>query len=160
MVSGKRRPFTVTLLYILHLFLGVGALFGGGAMVIDPSGELVSIPTSMLVRSPFSDFFVPGILLFIIFGLLPLFVVYGLIKRPQWRWVDALNPFKKLNSFWALSLYIGFGQIIWITVQTYMLNSVAIIHLIYISLGLFIQAVTLLPSVQGYFLLDGDLQKR
>lgn len=156
----KGRPGTVTWLYILLIFLGVGALGGGGALVIDPSGDLMKMPTSMLERSPFSDFLFPGILLFIVFGLLPLFVVYGLIKRPQWHLVERLNPFKKLYSFWALSLYIGFGQIIWITVQTYMLNSVAIIHLIYMSLGLLIQAVTILPSVQSYFSLDGGTERR
>lgn len=52
----KEIPFTVTLLYILHIFLGVGALAGGGSMVIDPSGDLIHMPTSMLERSPFSDF--------------------------------------------------------------------------------------------------------
>jgi hypothetical protein len=156
----KRRPGTVTWLYILHIFLGVGALGGGGALAIDPSGDLMKMPTSMLERSPFSDFLIPGILLLIVFGLLPLLVVYGLIKRPQWHLVERLNPFKKLYSFWALSLYIGFGQIIWITVQTYMLNSVATIHLIYMSLGLLIQAVTLLPSVQCYFSLDGGSERR
>ncbi|MNO63841.1 hypothetical protein D3C76_545580 [compost metagenome] len=156
----KTRPVAVTWLYILLIFLGVGALAGGGAMVIDPSGDLIHIPTSMMKRSPFSDFLIPGSLLFIVFGVLPLLVVYGLIKRPQWGLVKRLNPFKKLYSFWAWSLYIGFGQIIWITVQTYMLNSVAIVHLIYISLGLLIQAVTLLPSVQSYFSLDGGSERR
>lgn len=160
MEPTKRRPFTVTLLYILHIFLGVGALAGGGSMVIDPSGDLIHMPTSMLERSPFSDFLIPGILLFIVFGILPLFVFYGLIKRLELRWVNTLNPFKKLYSFWALSLYIGFGLIIWIMVQTYMLNSVAIIHLIYMSLGLLIQVFTLLPSVQSYFLLDGGTERR
>lgn len=61
MEPTKRRPFTVTLLYILHIFLGVGALAGGGSMVIDPSGDLIHMPTSMLERSPFSDFLIPGI---------------------------------------------------------------------------------------------------
>lgn len=160
MVQTKSRPFAVTLLYILLIFLGVGATGGGGVLVVDPSGELMKMPTSMLVRSPFSDFLIPGILLLIIFGLLPLLVLYGLIQRPQWAWADALNPFKVIYSFWALSLYIGFGQIIWIMVQTYMLNSVGIIHLIYMSLGLLIQAVTLLPSVQRYYLLDEDVKRR
>ncbi|WP_254848739.1 hypothetical protein [Paenibacillus odorifer] len=129
-------------------------------MVIDPSGDLIHIPTSMLERSPFSDFLIPGILLFIVFGILPMLVLYGLIKRPEWHWVNTLNPFKKLYSFWALSLYIGFGLIIWIMVQTYMLDSVVIIHLVYMSLGLLIQAVTLLPSVQSYFLLDDGTERR
>lgn len=159
-MQTKGRPVAVTLLYILLVFLGVGAIGGGGMLVVDPSGDLMKMPTSMLVRSPFSDFLIPGILLLIIFGLVPLLILYGLFKRPQWRWADALNPFKELYSFWALSLYIGFGQIIWIMVQTYMLNSVSIVHLVYVSLGLLIQAVTLLPSVQRYFLLDGGRERR
>lgn len=160
MKAIKRRPFAVTLLYVLLIFLGVGALAGGGALVIDPSGEMIKMPISLLERSPFSDFLFPGILLFSVFGILPLVVVYGLVKRPQWRVVNGLNPFKKIYSFWAFSLYIGFGQIIWIMVQTYMLNSVAIIHLIYMSVGILIQAVTLLPSVQCYFLLDEGSERR
>lgn len=160
MVQTKGRPFAVTLLYILLIFLGVGAVGGGGVLIVDPSGDLLKMPTSLLVRSPFSDFLIPGILLLVIFGLFPLLVFYGLITRPQWAWADALNPFKAIYSFWALSLYVGFGQIIWITVQTYMLNSVAIVHLVYMSLGLLIQAVTLLPSVQRYFLLDGGAERR
>lgn len=160
MMQAKGRPFAVYLLYFLQLFLGLGAIFGGGALVIDPSGDLIRIPVSLLERSPFSDFLVPGILLLVVFGIIPLIVFYGLLKRPQWSWANILNPFKELHSFWALSLYIGFGQIIWIMVQTYMLNSVSAIHLIYMSLGLLIQVVTLLPSVQRYFLLDGNRERR
>lgn len=160
MIQTKERPFAVTLLYILLIFLGVGAIVGGGMLIVDPSGDLMKMPTSLLVRSPFSDFLIPGILLLVIFGLFPLLVFYALIKRPQWAWADTLNPFKAIYSFWALSLYVGFGQIIWIMVQTYMLNSVGIVHLIYMSLGLLIQAVTLLPSVQRYFLLDEGAERR
>jgi hypothetical protein len=160
MKPTKGRPFAVTLLYILLIFLGIGAIGGGSVLVIDPSGDLIKMPTSMLERSPFSDFLFPGILLLIVFGVLPLLVVYGLLKRPKWIWVNTLNPFKEIYSFWALALYIGFGQIIWIMVQTYMLNSVAVVHLVYMSLGILIQVVTLLPSVQRYFLLDGGSERR
>ncbi|MFD2882310.1 hypothetical protein ACFTAO_51165 [Paenibacillus rhizoplanae] len=55
----------------------------------------------------------------------------------------------------AFSLYIGFGQIIWIMVQTFMWNRVSLIHVFYMSLGMLIQIVTLLPEVQRYFMLDG-----
>lgn len=149
------RPGTVILLYILQAFLGVGAVGGGLMLLIDPSGEMMGMPTSVLERSPFDSFIVPGILLFLVFGVLPLLVLYGLYKKPDWGWAAPLNPFKPLHSAWTFSLYIGFGQIIWIMVETYMMNAVSMVHVFYTSLGLLIQAVTLLPQVQKYFMLDG-----
>lgn len=153
-VQSGRRPFAVNMLYGLQTFLGLGALVGGGMLVADPSGELIQIPVSMLQRSPFFDFLVPGLLLFTVFGLFPLLALYSMICRPEIRWANVLNPFKSLHSSWALSLYTGFGLIIWIMVQTYILNTVHIIHVVYMSFGLLIQIFTLWPSVQRYFILD------
>ncbi|WP_229522112.1 hypothetical protein [Paenibacillus monticola] len=155
MIHRQERPFTVTFLYILQAFLSVGAIGGGLALLVDPSGDMMGIPSSVLESTIFPDFLIPGILLLVVFGLLPLLILYSLIKRPQWKWADRLNPFKELHSSWALSLYIGFGQIIWIMVQTYMMNAVSIVHVFYTCLGLLIQAITLLPSVQKFFVLDG-----
>ncbi|MDQ0196216.1 hypothetical protein [Paenibacillus wynnii] len=155
-----KRPVAVTLLYILQAFLGLGAIGGGLVLIIDPSGEMIGMPVSILERSPFSNFLLPGILLMLVFGLLPMLVLYGLTKRPEWKFADRLNPFKDLHSSWALSLYIGFGQIIWIMVETYMVNAVEVIHVFYMSLGLLIQVVTLLPVVQRYFVLDDAAERR
>ncbi|MDT3428148.1 hypothetical protein J2Z22_003739 [Paenibacillus forsythiae] len=147
-----KRPSAVLFLYVLQIFLGVGAIFGGLALIIDPSGSLMGMPAdSVLRRSPFSSFLFPGILLLGVFGLFPLWVLYGMVKRPRWAWADALNPFKELHSAWTLSLYVGFGQIIWIMVETYIMNAVSLVHVFYMSLGLLIQIVTLLPSVQRFF---------
>ncbi|MFF2019155.1 hypothetical protein [Paenibacillus sp. NPDC058177] len=158
--SGGKRPPSVVMLYILQVFLGVGAVAGGGALVADPGGGLLGMPLTLLERSPFSDFLVPGLLLFTVFGLFPLLVLYSMIRRPQWRWAEALNPFRTLHSSWAFSLYVGFGLIIWIMVQTYILNAVHWIHILYMSLGLLIQVVTLWPPVQRYFMLDYRTERR
>lgn len=158
MLSHK-KPGTVILLYILQAFLGLGAVAGGLLLLADPSGEMIGMPASVLERSPFSSFVIPGILLLLIFGFLPLLVLYGLYKKPQWTRAYALTPFKALHAAWTFSLYIGFGQIIWIMVQTYMMDTVNIVHVFYMSLGLLIQIVTLLPPVQRYFMLDGRAER-
>ena len=155
-----KRPIAVLLLYILQAFLGLGALGGGIVLIIDPSGDLIGMPLSMLEKGPFTNFLLPGILLFVVFGLLPMLVLYGLVQRPEWKFADRLNPFKELHHSWAFSLYIGFGQIIWIMVETYIMNAVGIVHVFYMSLGLFIQIVTLLPVVQRYFMLDDAAERR
>lgn len=160
MTLKETRPGAVIILYVLQAFLGLGAIAGGLGLLSDPSGRMMGMSSSVLERSPFSDFLIPGLLLLLIFGFLPLLVLYGLFKKPDWSWAASLTPFKTLHSAWSLSLYVGFGQIIWIMVQTYMMNAVAIVHVFYMSLGMLIQLFTLLPSVQRYFVLDGCEQRR
>ncbi len=50
----------------------MGALFGGAVLVAGPDGHLLGMPQSLLASSPFTDFLIPGLLLFVALGLLPL----------------------------------------------------------------------------------------
>ena len=69
------------ILLILLAFLGLGAIFGGGVLIISPSGELFGMPLSMLANSPFNNFLVPGIILFTVLGIAPVGVTIALIKN-------------------------------------------------------------------------------
>lgn len=149
--SKPRRPFACTLLILLQLLLGIGALFGGGGLILDPSGELIQMPFSILEHTPFDSFLVPGIILFTVLGILPLIISFGLITKKEWKAADRLNLFRDRHWSWSFSLYIGFVLIGWITIQMYMINGVALLHVIYIFWGLVIQVVTLLPGVQRYY---------
>ncbi|MNP17785.1 hypothetical protein D3C76_1102280 [compost metagenome] len=139
------------LLISLQLFLGLGAIFGGLAFIMDPSGEILKIPTTLLERSPFNNFLIPGIILFVVLGLFPIMISLALMKKWHWALGEQLNVFKDRHWSWTFSLYSGFAIIIWISVQVYMLNSVSLVHLFYIALGLIIQGSTLLPSVQDIY---------
>jgi hypothetical protein len=51
----------------LFAFLGLSAIGGGGTLIIYPSGKpLGGLPISILERSPFNDFLVQGIILFVV----------------------------------------------------------------------------------------------
>ena len=52
----------------LHFFVGVGAVFGGLAAVTDPIAPL-GIPAETLGNGPFTDFFIPGLVLLVVLGL-------------------------------------------------------------------------------------------
>jgi hypothetical protein len=56
----------------LEVFLSVGALGGGAALILGPRGEILPLPLSALKSSPFDSYFVPGLILFGILGLGPL----------------------------------------------------------------------------------------
>jgi hypothetical protein len=55
--------------FVLLLVNGLGALYGGFLLMVDPSGSKMQMPLSYLEHSPFSNYLIPGIILFIVNGL-------------------------------------------------------------------------------------------
>ncbi|PLR84374.1 hypothetical protein CVD25_22180 [Bacillus canaveralius] len=147
----RSSPIASKLLVIVHMLLGVGAVFGGFSLIIDTSGNLLKMPISLLKQSPFNDYLIPGIILLSLFGVVPLILAVALMKKWQWKAANKLNVFAEKHWSWTYSLYIGFALIIWITLQVYFINDVHTVHLVYMAVGLAIQILTLLPGVQNYY---------
>jgi hypothetical protein len=127
----------------------VNATVAGAAFVVAPDGHLIRMPLSQLTRSPFADFRVPGLLLFVFIGLYPIFAAYGLWKGPRWVWLDVLNPFKQCHWSWAASIRAGAALIVWITVQVQWITF-SVLHGICLFWGGLIIVVALLPSAREY----------
>ena len=138
-------------LLILLILLSIGALFGGAAMAIDPTGELLQMPISMLENAPFNSFLIPGIILFIVFGLIPAFMIWGLISKRSFRFFDYLNILCDMHWAWTFVVYIGFGIIIWIQIQMRVINDVHWVHDLYTYWGILILALALLPGVRSKY---------
>lgn len=136
------------LLVLLHGFLSIGAIGGGLLFIISPSGELMGLSASLLDDSPFPSYFIPGLILLLVLGILPAIVAVALIKQWAWTWAEALNIFKDRHWSWTFSLYIGFILIIWIVAQVAIIKELSVLQLIFIVWGMVIQIVTLLPSTQ------------
>ena len=71
----------------LLLFNGIGALYGGWSLMAYPDGSNLQMPIEWLERTPFSDFLIPGIILFIANGLCSIFVFAMLLfnhKKASW----------------------------------------------------------------------------
>ena len=145
-----RRPFAVSALIFLQVFLGLNGLVGGIAFVLAPDGHLLQMPFSHLKNTPFPDFFIPGLLLFLFLGAYPIAVAYSLWAQPAWRWPDALNPFKQSHWSWAGSLAAGVIAIVWIIMQVQWIP-LGFLHIFIFGWGILILVVTGLPSVREYF---------
>ncbi|NUN99003.1 MAG: hypothetical protein HUU01_00150 [Saprospiraceae bacterium] len=64
---------------VLLLFNGIGALYGGWSLMTYPDGSNLQLPLAWLEHTPFSDFLIPGIVLFIANGLCSIFVFSALL---------------------------------------------------------------------------------
>ena len=69
------------LLVGLELFLAVGAVAGGGGMLLDTSGRGQGLPNNLLDGTPFRSYLVPGIVLLALNAVLPTAVAVLAIRR-------------------------------------------------------------------------------
>jgi hypothetical protein len=119
---GKLHPETTTkktawiLTIILLGAISIGAFYGGSLLMLDPSGDLIHWPLRWLLHSPFVDYFVPGLVLFLVNGFLSLIIVVVVWKR--------LKYYDYLISLQGI-LLAG-----WIIVQIHMLQVVHPLHVI------------------------------
>lgn len=91
--------------------LGVRGLVGGGQFVLDPSGGIVDVSTTVLTSTPVSDFLLPGIFMVLAFGVAPLLAAYGLSDGRAWG-PSATIVVGILLVAWAIveGVVLGFGE--------------------------------------------------
>lgn len=128
-------PATLYLYLLGALVLGVSALFGGGMLILDPSGARLAIPLSYLDGSPFGDYLVPGLVLFTAFGVGSLVVMYTVLRRLRFAWLAALG--------------LGAAQVVWILVQIAIIGEINGLHLVYGGLGLALAVLAASPSFRS-----------
>jgi len=109
------------ILLFLHLFVGLGAMAGGSAAIMSPKVPM-GMTVDTLKYSPFSDFLIPGIILFVAIGVGNIF--------------SALMMFFKLKYQGYISSIFSFALVIWIIVQYIMLRTIVSLHVIFLITGL------------------------
>ena len=148
--AATRRPATVTALIVAQLFLALGALAGGATLIASPKGGVIKLPLSDLRGSPFSDFLIPGVILFVVLGVGPVVVAWALLRRPRVAALSAVNPFRRQYWGWTASGVIGVGLVIWIAVEVLIIPS-TFLQPFYAGVGVVIILLTLAPSVRAYY---------
>src|SRR6202165_1263434 len=88
--TPRPLPGIARLAIVLEVFLGLGALFGGGAFILAPDGHLLGMPASLLAGSPFPSYLVPGIILFTFVGIAPLLAAAITVRRQAFAPVAAV----------------------------------------------------------------------
>ncbi|MBN2147636.1 MAG: hypothetical protein JW726_09620 [Anaerolineales bacterium] len=144
-----KRPFTIWLLAFWLLFLALGGLYGGIAMLLDPSGAALGM-TAVLDDLPVSDYILPGLFLLFAMGLFPLVLIYALLALPQWPWLEKLLPTKGVHWAWVgiLALCVVLG--IWLVVEGFLIGFEWPIQYVTLVNGLLIFLFALLTPVRRY----------
>ena len=110
------------ILGIIHAFIGIGAVPAGFMLFSEPDGSLLGLRLDSLSGSPFKDFFIPGLFLFVVNGIFNL--------------VNAVLCLIKYRFAPAFSLLLGSAMIIWLMVQFYFVGLTHFLHPTYFVSGL------------------------
>ena len=151
-MEKKKRPFEVLVLVALMLFLGVGALISGPMLFAAPDGRLLGWTSEMMEGTPFVNYVVPGIILFLLVGVYQVVVGYSLLRLPGWRWPDRLSPYKRYHWAWSASWAMGMILLIWVIVETVLIGLTSFLQPLVASWGVGEVVLTLLPRTRQYCL--------
>lgn len=149
--NAPKTPVSVFLLAFLLIFTGIGGIYGGYSLTMATDGSKMGMSTEILANSPFNSFLIPGIILLIFNGILPLLIAWGLFVKPPWQWPELFNLYHKQHWCWTFSLYYGFILIIWINVQIIMLGFSSLLQPVFALTGALISVLTLFPAVFHYY---------
>lgn len=150
--QNPARPFLPLLaLSLCLLVLVINGFIGRYFMLSDPHGAPMGMPVSDLARTPFQNFFIPGLLLIFIWGCGSLLALVGLWLRPQWSLLNWLTRWTDEHWAWDLSLVLGIALIIWLTVQVFTLPAVAPIQIILYALAVLLIVLPLHPQMRQYY---------
>ena len=131
------RPGLVLVLVCLLMLLGLGGIGGGIVMLIDPTGEIMGLPSGLLDTVPISDFFLPGLFLIFVMGVLPIWVGIGLWRRTRWGWLGAV----------VVSVLL----ILWIGFQIFLWGAPILLQVFYLALGFVLLMLSYYPPVRDYY---------
>lgn len=135
--SAEVRPKWTYLLLACLLFLGVGALYGGTSLILDPTGGLLGLPFERIRDTIFGDYLIPGLVLLGILGIGSFVVVYGILRRTLWAWPAGVG--------------LGTATVVWIGVQLLVVRRYFFLQPVIAAVGVIAIVLLGLPSMRRYY---------
>jgi hypothetical protein len=151
----RRRPLSVIALVVGLVLLGLAGIVGGVGFLVDPTGGYWQLSTDMLIGLPVDDFILPGLFLLTMMGLVPLFIAYGLWRRPEWRRIRILGHWvPRPSSVWTGAVVISLILLMWLGLEFLVFGDMAFIpiDIAMLILGIVMLGLAFVPSTRQYFL--------
>ena len=158
MNAKTRKPLAWFVMAGCMIFLSIMALPVGFTMITQPANMPIGMPMEWLNTTPFEDYFIPGLILFTVIGLFPLAILYGLLRRPNWPWLNGLESRLHEHWSWIACIVYGLAVMIWIAVQVYWMGLSHPLQPAVFLLGLVILISALLPPMRRYYRIDSQRQ--
>ncbi len=128
--ANKQKKWQRIALLTVLGYEGLGSLAGGLMLTIAPDGRLMDMPVD-LMHGTFKDFFIPGIILFLL-GVLNVIAFFSVLRRKNNDWI------------WAAMAMVGMN--IWFWIEIAIIQEIHWLHLMW-GLPVILGAVAAAPLI-------------
>lgn len=150
------RPNALSILAVLIGVLSIAGFVGGASLMVDPTGASLKADLAWLEGTPVNDFLLPGLFLFLVYGVFGLVLIAGLWTR----W--SFGPLKRLDrrtghhwSWWG-TIAVGTTLVGWIVYELFVVTDVIWLQPALAAMGLVIVGIAMLPSIREYGRIAGS----
>lgn len=129
---------------------GIAGVAGGLAFLLDTDGSSMGFDPTTLDRTPLDTFLIPGLILLIPLGALPLAVAWALVRRPFYRWAVGIEFNLNTEIGRVGAVVVGALLTLWIAVEMLLID----FHWLQITFGFIgvgILALAHLPEVRRHY---------
>ncbi len=120
-LSKKLKAIFISLI-IIEFFNGLSGLAGGYGLISDPTAASLGMEQAWLEGTPFNNYFIPGIILFVFNG--------------AGNTVAAVLSIRKHRYYPVVALFFGAGMMIWIISQVAFIGYKNFLQPLYFTTGL------------------------
>ena len=147
----RDRPILSTLLIIIMALYSIMGLASGALVLADTSGASLGLPEDVMDSLPVDDLLLVGLWLFVVWGVVPAILCYGLLRRPKWGWTERLNGWTGMHWSWSGTAGLLLLLYIWLAVETYYIGFDAPIQYMTLIIGLIMTFLSLAPGVRRFY---------
>lgn len=122
MEKTKSLKQIIIILIIVEFFNGLSGLAGGFGLISDPTAASLGMSLSWLEGTPFSNYLIPGIVLFVVNGVGNVFAAILSLRRNRY--------------FARVAMFFGLIMMIWIISQVAWIGYKSFLQPLYFSSGL------------------------
>lgn len=141
------RPLSVWLLCLTLAILSLGGLVGAWMFFSHPDGKGIGMEAT-LASLPVSSFVLPGIFLLCVMCALPALLVFGLLVRPEWTWLEWVSGSSGMHWSWVAALALCVVIAGWLGVEAVYIGFSAPAQYFTAVLGAGILVFSLMPSTR------------
>lgn len=148
--AKARRPVAATASIVLEFFSAAFGIASGILLMAQPSGAGLGFPADFKEKIPTGNFFLVGVWLFVVFGILPALFGYGLATKRRWPLAERISDWTNMHWAWFGAVVICVLEVAFIGVEIPLIGVFGVT-----TNWAFIQAIMIavlvLPSTRNFF---------
>jgi hypothetical protein len=146
----RERPLALYPLLLLIGILSVAGFGGGWSLMTDRTGASLQVDLAWLDHTPVSDFLLPGLFLFLVYGVFGFVLMLGLWTR--WSSGPLMSLDRSTGRLWSWWGTLALGSILvaWIAYELFVIPDLIWLQPALAATGLAMVGLALLPSMRAY----------